>query len=1272
MRYNGDMRVRRLKPLRALGLLAALLAVAASPAAAAERDFSLRYSTNVNGQIAIVGNTGMQCPLGTVDPLLNSGCSAARDGTGTRNNNSFDMQWLDADSDPATFQSSSATLTLPAGGRVLFAGLYWTGIQKKGEVIKGANGFVGVPQNPPNAAAIGTVKLKAPGAAAYATITASQVDTAPIAVASGFGAFADVTAVVASSGSGSYTVADIQTGTGGNTAAGWSLVVAYADADEPLRNLSVFDGLRVVTGQQTVSIPLAGFKTPSSGPVRTAIGVVAAEGDAGATGDYLTLNDTVLTDALHPPNNTENSTIAHFGSHFTAKTPDWRNQLGYDSSLFTADGILGNGATSAMFRAKTNGDTYAPQAISFATELFSPNVTLTKTVTEIDGDSEPGATLEYVITATNNGSSDALDVELVDPVPGGTTFKSSFTPTASNGNVTTTVVNGAIVARLGTGASATAGGTLAANGGTASVTFRVDIDADRPLGEVIDNVATLEFTAPDLGLPISTVASAETTVEYPDPGIAKRIVSSSGSTYTYELTVANEGTMATTGTVTVADAPGTGGTLQTMSGTGWTCSSLPTCTRSDALAPGASYPPITVTTAFSAGAQVQNTAQVSGGGQPSTGPATLNNFAYVSAGVSPSATLRIDKAALTGTVDVGALAGFRITVANAGPAAATNAVVTDTLPAGLTYDAASSSTTSGSCTAAPGNAGTTTVTCALGTLAVGAEARITIRARAGQDLAGATGSTVVNSATATSDVTPTPVTDTANLAVRPATDLAVAKTASAETLDQGQAVTYTVTATNAGPAPAVRLQVVDRLPAAIDTGQTITITPSAGGTCTRSTDVIQCLWTADTAANATRSFTIAATLKSTVPAAERRALNRVNVYSRTTELDPSDNSAENVVTVIPAADLAAGASGPTTIAAGGDGTLTFTNTNNGPSTSTETTLTATLPEGLTPISAPAGCTISGRVVTCETGTIAPGASVERAVVARAGDVTEASREAEVVVASRATPDPIPANDRDTTPFIAGPVADLSIAKAADRAQVAPGGTVNYTLTIANAGPSSSTGAYLVDELPEGLTVVSATSSIPEGCTVEGRRVRCDAGEIVPGSSFQVLIVATVGADRSGAEIVNTATLTPGAQTDRNLANNEASATIRVTIARRAKLGIKVKAAPSATYPKMRVRISATVRNVSGNAANDVRICLSIPKALRYVSSKGTRTGTRVCFDRDQLKPGRTTTVSYLATARTPGQVRPRGTAVAGNAGWVASRAKLLVRETSGGSGGVTG
>ena len=111
------------------------------------------------------------------------------------------------------------------------------------------------------------MKLTVPGSTVSVPVVASQVDTGPIANSSGYTAFADVTTKVIAAGAGTYTVADVQTGTGGNEAAGWSLVVAYADPTEPLRNLSVFDGLRVVSGTSSVSIPLSGFKTPSAGTV---------------------------------------------------------------------------------------------------------------------------------------------------------------------------------------------------------------------------------------------------------------------------------------------------------------------------------------------------------------------------------------------------------------------------------------------------------------------------------------------------------------------------------------------------------------------------------------------------------------------------------------------------------------------------------------------------------------------------------------------------------------------------------------------------------------------------------------------------------------------------------------------------------------------------------------------------------------------------------------------------------------------------------------------
>ena len=1021
-------RGRSLKSLIALlagAVLAPAIVVSAATSSAqvvsnSGRNFTLRYSNNINGQITIAANTLMQCPTATPDPAVNSGCAGARAGTNARNNNTFDMGWLDVDSDPSTFDSSQATLNLPSDGVVLFAGLYWTGIQKKGEAITGANGYVGVPLPPPNASAIGQVKFKLPDSSAYQTITAANVDLGPISVGSGYGAFADVTELVTEAGPGIYTVADVQTGTGGNTAAGWSLVVAYADQAEPLRNLSVFDGLKVVSGSSAIDIALSGFKTPSAGTVRTTIGVVAAEGDAGATGDYLSVNDNLLTDAVHPSNNTENSTIANRGAHVTTKNPDWRNQLGYDSSLFSADGFLPNGATNAMFRAKTSGDTYAPQAITFATELFSPQVDLTKTQSfPVSTNAEPGATIRYTITATNNGSGPATNVELVDPLPGGTT--SSGSPTVTSGVGNATFVSNSVTARLGSGATPTSGGTLGA-GQSASVEFDVVIDGDAALGSAITNTAQLRFVSPDLGLPISKVATRVATVTYPDPAVVKTIDSttpiSGGTRYRFKVLVSNAGTLpASSQLISVSDVLGSAATNITSSGSGWSCSpggaQTLNCQNSfTGLLPGTSLDPLFVEADFAAGQPVTNTATVSGGGQPTdpNSPALLNDVSSVSAGISPVANLRLAKSALTGTVSVGALAGYRLELRNSGPAAAGNSVLVDTVPAYL--DVETVTTPQGSCTTAGGSGTPTTVSCALGTVPVGTTVTVVIRARVQVELAG---TTVINTATAGSDVTPTPVTDTAPLTIRPATDLSIVKTTSVEVAQQGDAVSWTVTASNDGGASATNLQIVDRLPVAVDAASVVA-TPSSGGLCTRTNSTVSCLWSGATAASATRSVTITASLASVVSAADRLAINNARVFAVTDDFDPSNNTAFATTRITPFADLEAAANGPGIVAPGETATLSFTALNNGPTDAVAATMVVTIPTGLSVEAVPSGCTASGVTVSCALGDLANGASATIDIEVRSARTpVPASRDTEVVVASN-TADPIPENDVDLTPL----------------------------------------------------------------------------------------------------------------------------------------------------------------------------------------------------------------------------------------------------------------
>jgi uncharacterized repeat protein (TIGR01451 family) len=203
-----------------------------------------------------------------------------------------------------------------------------------------------------------------------------------------------------------------------------------------------------------------------------------------------------------------------------------------------------------------------------------------------------------------------------------------------------------------------------------------------------------------------------------------------GSTGSYTLTATNAsvGTSAsTTAAVTVTDTLPTGITPTSATGTGWgpgvnACSIVGqtmTCTRSDALAPGTSYPPITITisVALTAPSTVTNTATVAGGGEANTANDTATDVANV---LPPTdADMAITKTASPNPVLQGNALTYTLGVTNNGPAIATNVTVTDPLPSQVSYVSATS--TQGTCSQAGG-----TVTCSVGIMNSGATATITI------------------------------------------------------------------------------------------------------------------------------------------------------------------------------------------------------------------------------------------------------------------------------------------------------------------------------------------------------------------------------------------------------------------------------------------------------------------------------------------------------------------------------------------------------------------
>ena len=142
----------------------------------------------------------------------------------------------------------------------------------------------------------------------------------------------------------------------------------------------------------------------------------------------------------------------------------------------------------------------------------------------------------------------------------------------------------------------------------------------------------------------------------------------------FTITVTNSGTPSTIGVVTLTDTVPAGLTPTAASGAGWTCTvagATVTCTRSDALAPGASYPPVTITVnvATNAPASVANTATISGGGDVNT----ANNTATDVATILPASQTEDLAVTMTDGLTIytpGTAISYAITVTNAGSSTA--------------------------------------------------------------------------------------------------------------------------------------------------------------------------------------------------------------------------------------------------------------------------------------------------------------------------------------------------------------------------------------------------------------------------------------------------------------------------------------------------------------------------------------------------------------------------------------------------------------------------
>ncbi|GAA2647502.1 hypothetical protein Adu01nite_11040 [Paractinoplanes durhamensis] len=494
-------------------LLAATTFATQATAASITTPFTSRFDVNANGSILLRGNSNLTCPT------ANANCGPARNASGaTLNNNDFAMVYTDADGSSATFNDSTATITMPPGSTVLFAGLYW-----------GANS---------SAATRNQVLLSTPAVAGWQPVTSSSL----YASGGNYQGFADVTALMA--GNGVYGVANIQAAVGAGQYAGWALAIAYRNPAEDMRSLRIYDGFGKIDSG-TLNIPITGFETPHAGTVHAKIGTVAYEGDLGTPGDSLQVDGQAVHDTANLANNFFNSTVSESGGLVTDRDPGYPNTLGFDVDQVDASGLFSNGQLSTTLTLTTAGDAYYPGVLTFSIDLYAPKITTTTTGTDVNGgDLLPGDVLEYRIAVRNDGSDTADDLALADAVPPYTTYVPGSLTVRGSG------VTDATGDDDGWFSAGTANWKLGSIPylGTAYVTFRVTVDVGAPAGYAITNLVNVSYSGHTTSVAVAALGgSVATPVLQPHADRAATLAVSPAfvqraatpATVTYMATVAN-------------------------------------------------------------------------------------------------------------------------------------------------------------------------------------------------------------------------------------------------------------------------------------------------------------------------------------------------------------------------------------------------------------------------------------------------------------------------------------------------------------------------------------------------------------------------------------------------------------------------------------------------------------------------------------------------------------------------------------------------------------
>lgn len=928
--------------------------------------------------------------------------------------------------------------------------------------------------------------------------------------------------------------------------------------------------------------------------------------------------------------------------------------------------------TGYLHWTSSNGDGTASDqnlSSSASTAIIHPTVSIAKSVS--DSTPEPGESFTYTMTVSNTSTTaTAYNVAVSDTQPTGVEFQSVSSdnggtlsagaanwtiPSLSPGASTSVTITAKLAASstLSTGTTLTNTATIgswqsAASGG---ITYT---SSSRPSGQTAAALTSSASITPDFPAVTSTkaLASGQSSTVYRGDNVSYVLTIHNGSNATAYQVSANDvlpanWTYVATQSVTVAGAAVSPATEPSTTSNADGTTTLVWADDGWSLAPGKDLV-IAYTakagTLATAGTNHVNTLTASA--QDATG-ATANATANYATGSSQAsvyigqADLSVDKVA-DGSWTPGISSSatnaphWTITVTNNGNDDAYGPfqiVDTATNPTGVTdsviQDSSGHQLTGSGTAASPYLYGDTSTK-----LSKGDTLTFTIPVTIASSAVGTAQNTaIVTSATADDGLSNNTASASATLV--PSADLQITKTGPS-TVHAGDSVTWTVTVTNGGPSTSYAdvdhpITVTDVLPSQVGGASVAWGSGNADGdTVTISNGTVTATRVNNLASGASESFTITATVGSSVTSTFS---NTATVTAgSTTDPDTSNNTAtwtpgtiSTSTTIVATKKLT---TTPTSgkLVPGDTAKYLLTVTNSGTADARNVVINDPLPTQLSyasytndtgswSSSAQAGDSHASFALN---GTLAPGASASVLLtVAVADPLTDSTQVVNTIVAS--ADNALDATGTWTTETQG--IANLSIAKAYTSASETidgnpvAGGTITYTVTVTNHGPSTSPASAsapitVTDALPAGFSYVSSsgTDGFSYTSTTDGAPVFARTTPLSVGASAQFTVTAKIPADYlNGASSVKTTnTVVVAGPNDTDPSDNTASAD--ATVVDHAALVVTKRV--SATDPSTdsgnpvaggTITYSITVKNAGPSAARTVSLSDVVPAGMTLTS-----------------------------------------------------------------------